>query len=80
MPPHLFHALGREPAEHLGGLRLGSAFLSGPWRSLEAVEFATLKWVAWFNTQRLLEPIGNVPPAEAEARYYAEIAAPALAA
>jgi putative transposase len=52
----------------------------GPWRSLEAVEFATLEWVAWFNTQRLLEPIGNVPPAEAEARYYAQIRAPALAA
>ncbi len=44
------------------------------------VEFATLEWVAWLNTQRFLEPIGNVPPAEAEARYYAQIGAPALAA
>jgi putative transposase len=52
----------------------------GPWRSLEAVEFATLEWVDWFNTRRLLEPIGNVPPAEAEARYYARVEAPALAA
>ena len=43
----------------------------GPWRSLEAVEFATLEWVDWFNNKRLLEPIGNVPPAEAEKRYYA---------
>jgi putative transposase len=43
----------------------------GPWRSLEAVEFATLEWVGWFNNRRLLEPIGNMPPAEAEARYYA---------
>jgi len=42
-----------------------------PRRSLEAVEFATLEWVARINTQRLLEPIGNVPPDEAEARYYA---------
>ncbi len=42
--------------------------------------FATLEWVAWFNTQRILEPIGNVPPAEAEARYYAQAGAPALAA
>jgi putative transposase len=42
----------------------------GPWRSLEAVEFATLAWVDWFNTRRLLEPIGYVPPAEYEARYY----------
>ena len=40
----------------------------GPWRSLEAVEYATLEWVDWFNNRRLLEPIGNVPPAEAEAQ------------
>ncbi len=44
----------------------------GPWRSFEAVEFATLEWVDWFNHRRLLEPIGNMPPAEAEARYYAQ--------
>jgi transposase InsO family protein len=42
----------------------------GPWRHLEAVEFATLDWVDWFNTRRLLEPIGYVPPAEYEAWYY----------
>ena len=48
----------------------------GPWRSFEAVEFATLEWVNWFNNRRLLEPIGNVPPAEAEARYHAEVAIP----
>jgi putative transposase len=42
----------------------------GPWRSLDTVEFATLEWVDWFNTRRLLEPIGYVPPAEYEARYY----------
>lgn len=41
----------------------------GPWRHLEAVEFATLTWVDWFNTRRLLEPIGYVPPAEYEAHY-----------
>ena len=52
----------------------------GPWRSFEAVEFATLEWVDWFNTRRLLEPIGNVPPAEAEARYYAQAEVQALAA
>ena len=45
----------------------------GPWRNLEAVEFATLEWVDWFNNHRLLEPIGNIPPAEAEAHYYAQI-------
>jgi transposase InsO family protein len=43
----------------------------GPWRSFEAVEFATLEWIDWFNHRRLLEPIGNIPPAEAEDRYYA---------
>ena len=52
----------------------------GPWRSFEAVEFATLEWVDWFNHRRLLEPIGNVPPAEAEARYYAQTEAQAWAA
>jgi len=52
----------------------------GPWRSFEAVEFATLEWVDWFNNGRLLEPVGNVPPAEAEARYYAQTKAQALAA
>lgn len=44
----------------------------GPWSGFEAVEFATLEWVDWFNNRRLLEPIGNIPPAEAEARYYAQ--------
>jgi len=43
----------------------------GPWRSFEAVEYATLEWVDWFNHRRLLEPIGNIPPAEAEDQYYA---------
>ena len=42
----------------------------GPWRQLEAVEFATLEWVDWFNHRRLLEPIGHIPPAEREAMYY----------
>ena len=52
----------------------------GPWRSREAVEFATLEWVDWFNNRRLLEPIGNIPPAEAEERYYAMLNEPAMAA
>jgi putative transposase len=46
----------------------------GPWRHLDAVELATLTWVDWFNTRRLLEPIGYVPPAEFEARYYEQAA------
>jgi putative transposase len=52
----------------------------GPWRSFEAVEFATLEWVDWFNNRRLLEPIGNIPPAEAEERYYAMMEQSAMAA
>ena len=52
----------------------------GPWRSFEAVEYATLEWVDWFNTRRLLEPIGNIPPAEAEQKYYAALEADAIAA
>ena len=52
----------------------------GPWRSCEAVEFATLEWVDWFNTRRLLGPIGHVPPAEAEAHYYEQVEVQALAA
>ena len=52
----------------------------GPWRSFEAVEFATLEWVDWFNHRRLLEPIGNIPPAEAEQRYFAMLEQPKIAA
>jgi transposase InsO family protein len=52
----------------------------GPWRSMEAVEFATLEWVDWFNNRRLLEPIGNIPPAEAEAAYYADLEEQTIAA
>lgn len=40
---------------------------------MEDVELATLAWVDWFNNRRLLEPIGNIPPAEAEANYYAAL-------
>ena len=53
---------------------------SRSWRNFEAVEFATLEWVDWFNNRRLLEPIGNIPPAEAEQRYYAMLEQPAVAA
>jgi len=52
----------------------------GPWRGIEAVEFATLEWVDWFNNRRLLEPIGNIPPAEAEENYYAVLENEAKAA
>ena len=52
----------------------------GPWRNFDAVEYATLEWVDWFNTRRLLEPIGNVPPAEAEANFYAALETETMAA
>jgi putative transposase len=51
---------------------------AGPWRSLDDVEYATLEWVAWFNTTRLLEPLGYVPPAEFEAQYYRTVTASAV--
>jgi putative transposase len=58
-------------AESINGLyKTEVIYRRGPWRSLEAVEFATLEWVDWFNNRRIFEPIGNMPPAEAEARYY----------
>jgi len=45
----------------------------GPWRNVDEVEFATLEWVDWFNNRRLLEPIGNIPPAEYEMAYYRQL-------
>jgi len=53
---------------------------SGPWRTMDAVEYATLEWVDWFNHRRLLEPIGNIPPAEKELAYYRQLEGAAKAA
>ncbi len=65
-------------AETINGLYKAEViWRKGPWRSFEAVEYATLEWVDWFNNRRLLEPIGNIPPAEAEAAYYAALEEPA---
>lgn len=52
----------------------------GPWKNIEDVEFATLQWVDWFNNRRLLESIGNVPPAEKEEAYYQQQESQAKAA
>lgn len=52
----------------------------GPWRGVEHVEFETLDWVDWFNTKRLLEPIGHIAPAEFEELHYHPKEAPALVA
>lgn len=51
----------------------------GPRQSFKAFEFATLEWVDWFNNRRILEPNGNMPPAEAEERYYTRLEQRAMA-
>ena len=72
---------GNALAETINGLYKAEVIhRRGPWRNFEAVEFATLEWVAWLNHRRLLEPIANIPPAEAEERYYATLDEPAMAA
>ena len=48
----------------------------GPWRCLDDVEFATLEWVAWFNSCRLMEPLGYLPPAEYEDQFDRRFTAP----
>jgi transposase InsO family protein len=68
-------------AETINGLYKAEVIhRKGPWRNFEAVEFATLEWVDWFNNRRLLEPIGNIPPAEAEQMYYAALDTEEMAA
>ncbi|MBN8727243.1 MAG: IS3 family transposase [Xanthomonadales bacterium] len=57
-------------AETVNGLYKAEVIHRQSWRNREAVEMATLDWVHWLNHHRLLEPIGNIPPAEAEAAYY----------
>ena len=58
-------------AETLNGLYQAEVIHKhGPWKGLDDVERATLTWVAWFNNRRLLQPIGDVPPAEYEMLYY----------
>jgi putative transposase len=62
-------------AETINGLyKAELIYKRGPWKNRESVELATLEWVSWFNHQRLLEPIGYIPPAEAEAQYYRQLA------
>jgi transposase InsO family protein len=51
-----------------------------PWKTREAVELATLEWVSWFNHHRLMEPLGYIPPAEAEANYYRQLSSQAVPA
>lgn len=67
-------------AETINGLYKAEVIHRQSWKNLEAVELATLTWVDWFNHKRLLEPIGNIPPAEAEANYHRQKAALPMAA
>ena len=66
-------------AETINGLyKVEMIHRRGPWKTQEVVELATLEWVSWFNHHRLLETIGYVPPAEAEANYYRQLSEQAL--
>lgn len=67
-------------AETINGLYKAEVIYRQSWKSREAVELATLAWVDWFNHRRLLEPIGNIPPAEAEEKYYQQLTESAQAA
>ena len=67
-------------AETINGLYKTEVIRRRPWRTIDAVEYATLEWVDWFNHRRLLEPIGNVPPAELEAAYYRQLEGSAMVA
>jgi putative transposase len=68
-------------AESINGLyKTELIWKRGPWKSIDAVEYATLNWVDWFNNRRLLQPLGYVPPAEFEAQYYRGQQSQAMAA
>ncbi|EXU78503.1 integrase, partial [Comamonas aquatica DA1877] len=57
-------------AETINGLyKTEVIYKRGPWKTRESLELTTLQWVHWFNHGRLLESIGHIPPAEAEANY-----------
>ena len=70
---------GNALAETINGLYKAEVIHRCSWQNREAVELATLEWVDWFN-HRLLEPIGNIPPAEAKAPYYQQLTESAQAA
>ena len=63
-------------AETINGLYKAELIHRRTWKTRESVELATLEWVAWFNNHRLMEPLGYIPPAEAEANYYRQLKSP----
>ena len=67
-------------AETINGLYKAELFHRRvPWKSIESVELVTLQWVHWFTHERLLAPIGHIPPAETEANYWQELASDEVA-
>ncbi len=72
------HSYDNALAETINGLYKAELIhRRAPWKTVESLELATLEWVTWFNHQRLLEPLGYISPAEAENRYYLQLAAQA---
>ena len=67
-------------AEIINGLYKAELIHRRSWKSFEPVELATLTWVDWFNNRRILEPIGNIPPAEAEKQFYEVLESQPMAA
>jgi len=66
-------------AETINGLcKTESIHRCAPWKTRKAIELATLEWVSWFNHHRLLEPLGYIPPVEAEASYYEQLSSQAI--
>ena len=61
-------------AETINGLYKAEVIHRRTWKTREAVELATLTWVSWYNNHRLMGPLGYIPPAEAEANYYRQLA------
>jgi putative transposase len=80
--PVFFHArYDNALAEAINGLHKAELIhRRASWKAFEGAERATLSWVDWFNSRRLMEPFGNTPPAEAEARYYATLKTLSIAA
>ena len=67
-------------AETINGLyKTEVIYKRRPWKTRESLELANLQWVHWFNHDRLLEPIGHIPPPEAEANYWRQVAKPVQA-
>jgi putative transposase len=78
---HSEKSASNEMAETIIGLfKTEVIWRSGPWKNIDEVEYATLEWVDWFNNRRLLEPIGDIPPAEFEQAYYDQLDGQAVAA